>query len=78
MSDARLDLVIVMDSSGSVHYERFEEKLKPYVKYIVNNLEVASDRARVGLVTFATSATARFYLNTYNTRENVLQVRTIG
>ena len=74
--DGKIDLVFVLDTSGSVHPERFRDKVKPFVKNIVANLEVGQDRARIGVVTWGDSATNRFYMNTYGNKEDTLQVTT--
>lgn len=48
--------------------------LKDFAREIVNEFEVHPDRARIGLVTFADDATQHFLLNTYDSKEDVLQV----
>ena len=40
---------------------------------MTENFPVASDRVRVGLITFEYTIRVRFFLNTHNTKEDVLQ-----
>ena len=70
--DGAVDVVFIVDSSGSIRSSRYPLVLD-YVKGIVKSLEVHPDRARVGLITFGDEATVRFHLNTYATKEDVLQ-----
>ena len=68
-----IDLAIVLDTSGSVHWERFDEKVKPFIKSIINQLEVAQDRTRVGVITWGDESFLRFPLNKYPAKQDVLQ-----
>lgn len=71
--DGQADVVFVVDASGSIRENRFQIVLE-YVAGVINNLEVASDRTRIGLITYSDSATVRFNLNKYTKKEDVLQV----
>ena len=51
----RVDLVIVMDASGSIHAERFI-KVKKFTQALVDKLEISSDKARVSLITWGDNA----------------------
>ena len=44
------------------------------MKSVVDQLEVASDRVRVGAVTYSDGAYIQFQLNTYDRKDDVLQV----
>ena len=67
-----MDLIFVVDSSGSIRQHRFEMVIS-YIKQVVDALEVADDRVRVGLITYGDSALVRFNLNSYKFKEDVLQ-----
>ena len=72
VGDGVLDLVFLIDASGSVRRERFPMVLE-FVRNIVRNLEIRPRRTRVGVATYASTATVQFYLNTYERKEDVLQ-----
>ncbi|CAH1784875.1 unnamed protein product [Owenia fusiformis] len=59
-----IDLVFVLDTSGSIFEANFD-LVKTFVKDIILNLPISSSKTRVGAVSFATSAQRNFYLNTY-------------
>lgn len=44
-----------------------------YVRTIVESLEVATDRTRIGVITYGDTSTVRFQLNTYPNKQDVLQ-----
>ena len=67
-----MDLIFVVDSSGSIRQQRFEMVLS-YIMKVIDSLEVAPDRVRVGLITYGDSASIRFHLNSYQHKEDVLQ-----
>jgi collagen type VI alpha len=64
------DLVFALDSSGSIGRVNFQKQVD-FVKEVVYGLNLDQD-TRVGLLTFATSPNARFYMNEYSTRMDVL------
>ena len=70
--DGQADIVIAIDASGSIRLNRFTMVLD-YVRTVVNALEVAEDRARVGVIVFSDSATVKFHMNTYKTKQDILQ-----
>ena len=72
MCDGQADIVIGIDASGSIRLNRFTMVLD-YVRNVVKALEVAEDRARVGVIVFSDSATVKFHMNTYKTKEDILQ-----
>ena len=70
---SRLDLVLVVDSSGSIT-EKDEgnwELVKTFLARIVDNLQVGPDRVHIGLVLFSSVASVRFDLRQYTTAEAV-------
>ena len=70
-----LDLVFVLDSSGSINEKDTSnwQRMKEFVSSVINILSVGANAVRVGLVLYSTSATNRFYLNTYMDKADVLR-----
>ncbi|XP_019848636.1 PREDICTED: phosphatidylinositol phosphatase PTPRQ-like [Amphimedon queenslandica] len=66
-----LDLYFVMDASGSVGSSNFQ-LMKNFVYNIANSFNVGSDSVRVGVMSFASSNSYHFHLNTYTTKSSVL------
>lgn len=71
--DGKADIVFVVDASGSIRENRFKMVLE-YVAGVVDNLEVAMDRTRIGLITYSDNAAVRSYLNQYARKEDILQL----
>lgn len=67
-----MDIIIAIDSSGSIRENRFPMVLQ-YIKKVVNDFDVADDRVKIGVVTFADAPTVRFQLNSYTRKEDILQ-----
>ena len=67
----QLDLVFVIDSSGSIRQSRFD-LVKQFIHNITEQLEVRPERVQVGLLTYADTATRRFQLQTFTQKEDVL------
>jgi uncharacterized protein YegL len=65
-----LDLMFVIDASGSVR-EEFVQQLS-VVKTVLNNLAVGPNSVRVSLIQYATSVYTRFKFNTYTNRADML------
>lgn len=61
----------MVDSSSSVTEANFKKALE-FIKDVVRPLEFASGKTRVSLITYNDEAIARFYLDTYKTREEIL------
>ncbi|KAF4109077.1 hypothetical protein G5714_010150 [Onychostoma macrolepis] len=64
------DFVFLVDGSNYVG-----NNLQPVLDFItevVNRLDVRPERVRIGLMQFAESQRTEFYLNTYNTKQDVL------
>jgi len=60
-----MDVVIVMDLSGSIDEVKRYGVMVELARAIVVGLPVASGRARVGAITYHTSASNEFYLSTF-------------
>lgn len=58
------DIVILMDSSGSVGEENFE-LMKEFTKSIVDEFVIGSNAVQFGVVIFSTPVTGAFKLNEY-------------
>ncbi|KAI0210897.1 Collagen alpha-5(VI) chain [Lamellibrachia satsuma] len=67
----KVDIVFVVDASGSIRNERFSKLLK-FMSSIVDDLEVASDKTRVGAVSFSSTAAVQFQLKDYNSMQDVM------
>ena len=63
----------MVDASGSIRENRFDI-VTDYAKSVVDELEVADDRVRVGAVTYSDGSYIQFQLNTYDRKDDVLQV----
>ena len=48
--------------------------LQDFLTNILNNTEIGEDRARIGLLTFNDEAGVNFHLNSYYSKEDVMQV----
>jgi collagen type VI alpha len=64
------DIAFVIDSSGSVREENFQ-KMKDFVNVMIDNLNVAEEQSNVAVVTFSDTATVRFNLSAYNSRQEL-------
>ena len=67
------DVVIALDSSGSVGVSRYA-KLLEFTKDIVHNLNIGpgSQSSRIGLVTYAGDVFVRYSLNSFTTRRDAV------
>lgn len=66
-----LDLVFVLDGSGSIGLSDFRQTLQ-FVKDTVNNYEIGPDQTRVGVIQYSSSVIHEFALDTYNTKNDVI------
>ena len=66
-----LDLFYLLDDSGSLGAANFNIT-KDFIYNMTSNFPVAPDRVRIGLITFEYTIRVRFFLNTFNTTEQVL------
>ncbi|KAI0230324.1 Collagen alpha-6(VI) chain [Lamellibrachia satsuma] len=65
-----LDLVFVMDLSGSVENE-YEMSVQ-FAQRVVYGLNMRYDRTRVAVVTFSTTVGDQFYLNSYTSKDAII------
>ena len=65
-----LDVVFVLDSSGSIGRQNFES-MKETVINIVSSLTIGPQKTRVAVVRFSSQAVLLFNLNTHTTKETL-------
>jgi len=68
--DCPLDIVFVLDESGSIGSTEFAQ-VKTFLQKLVGRLDIDSGSTRVGLVTYATTVRTRFDLNDHTTVASV-------
>jgi len=61
-----MDVVIILDLSGSIEEVQRYDAMVDLARAIAVGLPVASGRARVGAVTYESTAKNEFYLSTYD------------
>ena len=66
-----MDLYIVMDESGSVGFSDFQI-MKNFVYNIAESFEIGPDDVQIGVMTYSSSHTFHFVLNTYMNKSQVL------
>ncbi|XP_075322675.1 matrilin-2-like [Odontesthes bonariensis] len=69
---APLDFVFVIDSSRSIRPKDYE-KVKTFIINLLQFLDVGRDATRVGLLQYGSVVQPEFSLNTYTTRDEVVQ-----
>ena len=65
-----MDIVFVIDASGSIRRERFQI-VKDFVKDIVDEMEIGSDKTRVGVVSWSDNAKLEVGLHISSTQITV-------
>uniref|UniRef100_UPI003AAAA8F2 collagen alpha-6(VI) chain-like n=1 Tax=Centroberyx gerrardi TaxID=166262 RepID=UPI003AAAA8F2 len=70
--EAVADIVFLVDGSWSIGTENFEQ-IRQFLHTLVNSFDVGPDHVRIGLVQYSTTARTEFLLNTYQTKEDILQ-----
>ena len=69
--NGEIDLVFVIDTSGSIRRRRWPV-VQEFIKDIIRQMEVATDRARIGVITYADDAVFRFGLDQYDSKRDIL------
>ena len=67
-----MDLVFVLDSSGSVGRTNFAS-VRNFVADVTNTFEIAPEETRVAVITFSGMARTVFQLNTHSNRSSLLR-----
>jgi len=65
-----LDLVFVLDSSASLSQTDLDTA-KTFVRDVVDQFEIGSDKVQVAVVEYSTAVAASFFLNKYNSKAEV-------
>ncbi|KAK2165643.1 hypothetical protein LSH36_47g02029 [Paralvinella palmiformis] len=68
--DTAVDLVFVLDTSGSISQPNFERVLN-FIRDLSSRLNVDSGNARIGVLTYSTDPTLIFNLNRYSTSQDI-------
>nr|XP_056713046.1 collagen alpha-6(VI) chain [Euleptes europaea] len=68
---ARLDVVFVIDSSGSIGDTNYD-LMKDFMVGVVNKSDVGSDRVQFGALKYSDDPKKLFYLNAYNTKSAII------
>ncbi|XP_071092730.1 uncharacterized protein [Haliotis cracherodii] len=71
-SRRKLDLVFLLDSSGSVRLHNFKSMLS-FVKSFLSTTSIDDGNVRVGVVTFNSRAHIQFHLNQYKTKKELFR-----
>ncbi|XP_069574476.1 collagen alpha-6(VI) chain-like isoform X1 [Brachyistius frenatus] len=66
------DIVFIVDESGSIGMANFQ-LVRTFLHSIVSGLEVKPTRVRVGIVTYNNQHAAQVYLNTFNSKDELLK-----
>lgn len=66
----KIDLMFLMDSSGSIGEENFS-KMKIFMKNLINRIEIGPDKTQIGVVQFSDDSKEEFQLGTYLTRQEI-------
>ena len=67
----RADVVFVIDASDSIRVERFPLVTELLVA-VVEQMDIGPERTRVGAVKFAGNASVQFYLDTFESKHDIM------
>ncbi|KAF7644376.1 hypothetical protein LDENG_00223020 [Lucifuga dentata] len=70
--EAVADIVFMVDGSWSIGSENFEQ-IRRFLYTLINSFDVGPDRVRIGLVQYSTTPRTEFLLNTFQTKDDILQ-----
>ncbi|KAK2845177.1 hypothetical protein Q5P01_011836 [Channa striata] len=70
--EAVADIVFLVDGSWSIGTENFEQ-IRQFLKTLVSSFDIGPDHVRIGLVQYSTTPRTEFLLNTYRTKQEILQ-----
>ena len=62
--------MFVLDSSGSIGSTNFQ-KMRNFVKTVINDLDIGPKRTQVGVIVFSSTASISFHLNAYANRQSL-------
>lgn len=66
----KADIMFLVDSSGSIGPENFE-KMKTFMKNLLDKIQIGGDRSRVGVVQFSDYSKEEFQLDKYFTQKEI-------
>ena len=69
--DGRLDVVLVVEASHNIRRERYPHVLE-LLASVVDQLQVSSDKTRVGALIYSQSAIVQFNLSEYDNKHDVI------
>ncbi|XP_053350350.1 collagen alpha-6(VI) chain-like [Clarias gariepinus] len=69
--EALADIIFLVDSSFSIGTENFQ-KIRDFLFTFVNSFDVSPDKVQIGLVQYSNSPHSEFHLNTFETKEKIL------
>ncbi|CAH1790069.1 unnamed protein product [Owenia fusiformis] len=69
----KVDLVFIIDASGSVGNNNFDE-MKQFVQDIIQSMDIGFDDSRIAVVTYSDDARVEFYLDEYYSISDILPV----
>ncbi|KAJ8290831.1 hypothetical protein GJAV_G00018080, partial [Gymnothorax javanicus] len=76
-----VDLVVLMDGSGSIENIEFGT-MKTFVSDLVNRFQVSQQNVRIGMAQFSTDFHKLFYLNQYeniaDVKDRILEIKQVG
>ncbi len=72
--EGSLDVVFILDSSGSIGLENFQH-IKQFVINVIRMLDIERDRIHVGMVQFSSEVNAEgsYKLNSFRNREQAVK-----
>ncbi|XP_055272570.1 collagen alpha-5(VI) chain [Moschus berezovskii] len=66
----KADIMFLVDSSGSIGHENFE-KMKTFMKNLLDKIQIGEDKTRVGVVQFSHYSKEEFQLDKYFTQKEI-------
>ena len=72
VSGCAIDLVLILDDSGSIGFQGGRQDVLDFASAIVNALDVGPNGARVGLIQFSDNARNEFFLDTYTMKSQII------
>lgn len=69
--EALADIVFLVDGSWSIGTENFQ-KIRDFLYTLVNSFDVSPDKVQIGLVQYSNSTHSEFYLNSFETKQKIL------
>ncbi|XP_029928332.1 collagen alpha-6(VI) chain-like [Myripristis murdjan] len=70
--EAVADIVFLVDGSWSIGTKNFEQ-VRQFLYTLVNSFDIGPNHVRIGLVQYSNTPHTKFLLNTYQSKEDILQ-----